>query len=70
MRLFFDKDKRIIISKESNPFFSSKELKLNYLKSLTIEEQLIFIDDDNAVLKTIHNNIKNIILYQDSELID
>ncbi len=67
---FFDKDKRIIISKESNPFFSSKELKLNYLKSLTIEEQLIFIDDDNAVLKTIHNNIKNIILYQDSELID
>lgn len=67
---FFDKNKRIIISKESNLHFSSKELKLNYLKTLKTEEQIIFIDDDNEVLKTIHNNIKNIILYQDSELID
>ena len=32
--------------------------------------KIIFIDDDNEVLKTIHNNIKNIILYQDSELIN
>lgn len=67
---FFDKDKRIIISKESNLPLSSKELKLNYLKTLKSEEQIIFIDDDNEVLKTIHNSIKNIILYQDSELID
>ncbi len=67
---FFDKDKRIIISKESNPNFSSRELKLNYLKSLKSKKQLIFIDDDNEVLNTIHNNIKNIILYQDSKLID
>ncbi len=67
---FFDKNKRIIISKESNLRFSSKKLKLNYLKTLKTEEQIIFIDDDNEVLKTIHNNIKNIILYQDSELID
>ncbi len=67
---FFDKDKRSIISKESNPHYSSKELKLNYLKSLGIKEQIIFIDDDNDVLKTIHNGLKNIILYQDSELID
>lgn len=67
---FFDKNKRIIISKESNLHLSSKELKLNYLKTSKTEEQIIFIDDDNEVLKTIHNNIKNIILYQDSELID
>lgn len=67
---FFDKNKRIIISKESNLHLSSKKLKLNYLKTLKTEDQIIFIDDDNEVLKTIHNNIKNIILYQDSELID
>lgn len=67
---FFEKNKRTIISKESNPHYSSKELKLNYLKSLEIEEQIIFIDDDNEILKTIHNGLENIILYQDSELID
>ena len=67
---FFDRNKRIIISKESNPSISSKELKFNYLKSLHIDEQIIFIDDDNETLKLIHDNIKNIILFQDSELID
>ena len=67
---FFEKDKRTIISKESNPHCSSKKLKLNYLKSLQSKEQIIFIDDDNEVLETIHNELKNIILYQDSELID
>lgn len=29
---FFDKDKRVIIDKESNIGFTTKELKLNYLK--------------------------------------
>lgn len=67
---FFEKDKRTIIAKESNPNYSSKELKLNYLKSLKSKEQIIFIDDDREVLKTIHNSLENIILYQDSELID
>lgn len=67
---FFDKDKRIIISKENNPSVESKELKLNYLKSLNLNKQIIFIDDDNEILKFIHSNIENIILFQDSELID
>ncbi len=67
---FFEKDKRTIISKESYPHYSSKDLKLNYLKSLKTEEQIIFIDDDNEILKTVRNGLKNIILYQDSELID
>lgn len=67
---FFEKDKRSIIPKESYPNYSSKELKLNYLKSLKNEEQIVFIDDDNEVLKTIHNGLQNLILYQDSELID
>ena len=67
---FFDKDKRTIISKESNPNYSSPMLKLNYLKSLKTEDQIILVDDDNEVLRTVHNGLKNIILYQDSELID
>lgn len=67
---FFEEDKRTIISKESNPHYSSKELKLNYLKSLENDEQIIFIDDDNDVLRTVRNGLKNIILYRDSELID
>ena len=67
---FFEKDKRTIIPKESHPHYSSKELKLYYLKSLKNEEQIIFIDDDNEVLRTVRNGLKNIMLYQDSELID
>ncbi len=67
---FFDKDKRMIISKESNPNYTSKELKLNYLKSLKVREQIVFVDDDNEVLSTVHDGLKDIILYQDSELID
>ena len=67
---FFQKDNRIIISKESNPNLSSKELKLNYIKSLKTDNQIILIDDDNEIIKTIKDNAKNIILYQDSELTD
>lgn len=67
---FFKKEKRTIISKESNPKYQSKELKANYLKSLNEKEQIICIDDDNDVLKHIHIELPNIILYQDSELID
>ena len=67
---FFQKDNRIIISKESNPNLSTKELKLNYLKSLKTDNQIILIDDDNEIIKTIKDNAKNIILYQDSELTD
>ena len=55
---FFEKDKRTIIPKESYTHYSSKELKLNYLKSLKNEEQIIFIDDDNEVLRTIYNGLK------------
>ncbi|MBQ8193286.1 MAG: hypothetical protein IJZ46_04385 [Bacilli bacterium] len=67
---FFEKDKRTIIPKESYPHYSSKELKLNCLKTLKKEEQIIFIEDDNEVLRTVRNGLKNVILYQDSELID
>ena len=67
---FFKKDKRIILDKESNHSFTSKELKLNYLKTLNYNNKIIFIDDDNEVLHFIKDNLKDIILFQDSELID
>jgi protoporphyrinogen oxidase len=67
---FFAENNRMIISKESNPNLESKELKLNYLKNLNTDKQIILIDDDNGVLKHIKANLKNVILFQDSELID
>lgn len=67
---FFDKNNRHIISKESNPNYTSKELKNNFLNNFNTNEQTVLIDDDNEVLFYIKNNNKNIILFQDSELID
>ncbi len=70
---YFKKENRIIISKESYPNISSKDLKLNKLKELKeniINKKVMLIDDDNEILKYIRNNIKDIILIQDSSLID
>lgn len=66
---FFEKDKRTILSKENNSF-SSKELKMNYLKNIKTENQIILIDDDNEILRFVFENVKDIILFQDSELVD
>lgn len=70
---FFLKNNRVIISKESNPDKSSKELKYEYLKNYlknNINKKVILIDDDNEILKFISKNIKDIVVYQDSTLID
>lgn len=67
---FFEKDKRTIISKESHPGKETKNLKLEYLKTVKTNKQIIFIDDDNELLKHIHKYLPEIILYQDSELVD
>ncbi len=67
---FIHKENRIIISKESNEGFASKELKTNYLKEIKTDSLIIFIDDDNELLKFVRDNVNNIILYQDSILVD
>lgn len=67
---FFKKENRIIISKENNNITESGILKANYLNSLNTKNQIILIDDDNKVLKIVKENVKSIILFQDSELID
>lgn len=61
---------RNIISKESNPNKSSKELKLDFLKSISQKSNIIFIDDDNDIIKYVYDNLKHISVYQDSSIID
>ena len=67
---FFLKENRHIISKESLPDISSAECKLRFLKQYKTSMKRVLIDDDNTVLKLISDNIKDILLLQDSELID
>ena len=64
------KESRIIISKENSSITESGILKANYLNNLNTKNQIILVDDDNKVLKIVKENVKNIILFQDSELID
>ena len=67
---FFKRKNRIIISKQETDNTSSPEIKANYLKNVKTNKQIVFIDDDNAILKNVIKNIDNIIVFQDSELID
>lgn len=67
---FFKRENRIIISKQETNNTSSPEIKANYLKNVKTNKQIVFIDDDNAILKNVIKNIDNIIVFQDSELID
>ena len=67
---FIKNDKRIIINKEKNDNLAARFLKLNYLKSLKTTKKIVLIDDDNEVLKTIMKNMNDVILFQDSELVD
>lgn len=67
---FFKKESRIIISKENSSITESGILKANYLNNLNTKNQIILVDDDNKVLKIVKEKVKNIILFQDSELID
>lgn len=67
---FFNKENRIIILKEENPNLESAELKTNYLKNIKTDKQIVLLDDDNRILKFVLKNAKDVIVLQDSELID
>ena len=68
---FFKKENRVIISKESNKGFSSKELKAGYLKNMQRDDSLIMvIDDDPEIIKEIRNENEDIILFKDTVLVD
>ena len=67
---FFEKKNRQIVSKENLGNISSKEVKANYLKNLGTKKQVILLDDDNSILKYVLENVDDVIVFQDSELID
>ena len=62
----------ILLSKEDNKYqgISSKEIKSNYLKEHAKNDVNIVIDDDNSVIKYIIKNNEDLIVFQDSSLVD
>ena len=67
---FFEKENRFVLSKETIIDTSSPEMKRDFLKDFVCEEQIVLVDDDNQVLKAVGRGLENIIVFQDSELID
>ncbi len=67
---FFEKDKRFILSKETITDMSSSNMKKTFLENYETSSQIVVIDDDNQVIKTIGKELENVIVFQDSELID
>ena len=67
---FFPQEHRTILASTNYPELSSKEIKAHFLKQVQTEDQIVMIDDDNAVLKYIHHVLPHVLLYQDSELVD
>lgn len=68
---YFKKEHRLIISKEQHINQNSKELKCAYLKKYKDKnKKVIVIDDDNEILKYLKDNIEDIMLFQDSSIID
>lgn len=68
---FFKKENRVIISRESNDFASSYDLKTNYLKKLERDGSiLIVIDDDPIVLTKIAEKNEDVYPLKDTALVD
>ena len=67
---FFKKENREIISRESRDWINAKDIKFEFLKNYNTEKQIVLVDDDNEILKYIHGNLTNVIVMQDSELVD
>ena len=67
---FFKQENRVIISRELHDWKSAKDLKMEFIKNLNKDKKVVLVDDDNQILKTIHENLKDVIVLQDSELVD
>ncbi len=67
---FFKKENRVIISRASKDWKTAKEIKTEFLTNYKTDKQIVLVDDDNDILKHIHQNYDNIIVLQDSELVD
>ena len=67
---FFSKKNRHILSKESIQNMKSCEMKFEFLKNYKTSFKVVLVDDDNQVLQFISSKLKNILLFQDSALVD
>ena len=67
---FFKKENRYILSKETYPNHSSSNLKRLFLTDYKTNNKIILVDDDIRVLSAINDSLDNVMLFQDSELID
>lgn len=68
---FFSKENRYIISKEKNPNTHSKTIKVNFIKNYdNMNKKIVVIEDDNSILKLMRKELKDVILFQDSSLLD
>ena len=68
---FFKKENRVIISRESNNFISSPDLKSSFLKNLERDGSVIVvIDDDPLVLHKMKETSKDAVLLKDTALVD
>ncbi len=59
-----------ILSKQGDMNNSSSKMKLSFLEKYRTNNKIALIDDDIRVLRLIADNNKNILLFQDSALID
>ena len=67
---FFKYDNRYILSKEEITDMSSADIKLDFLKKYKSDNKVILVDDDIRILKKVGSNLDNILVLQDSELVD
>ena len=67
----FKKENRNIISRESNDFKSSAELKAEFISSVERDGSVIVvIDDDPRVIKAIGEANKDVVILKDTALVD
>jgi len=71
---FFKAENRFILAKEVSSFSKAKEIKCDFFKKLLELNQhvlIILIDDDNNILKYLKEELdEQVILFQDSSLVD
>lgn len=68
---FFSKQNRYIISKEKNLNSDSKTIKVNFIKNYDNKgKKVVVIEDDNSILKLMRKELNDVILFQDSSLLD
>ena len=68
---FFKKENRVILSRQSNNFKTSIELKNEYFKNLKRDGSvIILIDDHPMILHEIEKTSEDIVLLKDTVLVD